>query len=355
VSDGGLAGLLAGRGVRVGDYAGATTAAAYGDVEAEWRALDGKAALLDLRWRRSIIAEGEERAEFLQGQLSGDIVSLGSGDGAPALALSAQGRTESMLAVYNRGDTFEICVDASLLDDTGKRLEQFLVADDVEFAVCPPCDRIGVVGPGAAAVLAEVGVSLPSDEPTGGGWFYATAEIDGLAVRVLGRGDLRVPLVELVVDGDGAAVWERLERAGAVPAGTDALEVLRVESGTPRYGVDVDTSRVAIEARLEWAIHFDKGCYVGQEIVERAVSRGRLVRELCLLAPDAPVGAGDVISDRGDKDTVTSVVRSPRLGLVCLAYVPCEQAAPGTSVTIGAAAVAARVLEWPRPRELGGR
>ena len=325
-------------------------------VEAEWRALDGGAALLDLSYRRSIVAEGEERADFLHGQLSNDIVSLGPGEGAPALALTAQGRVESMLAVYNRGDTLELCVDAASLDDTCKRLEQFLVADDVEFAVTAPADRLGVAGPDVARVLTAAGVPLAADRLDACGWFCVDVDVDGIPVRAFGRGDLRVPMVELVVEGDGAAVWERLERAGAVPTGTDAFEIVRVESGSARYGIDVDASRVAVEARLEWAIHFDKGCYVGQEIIERAVSRGRLNRELCLLATAAAVQAGDTVAGGGDKDTVTSVARSPRHGLVCLAYVPREQAEPGTSLTIaGSSTVTARVLDWPRSREVSGR
>jgi folate-binding protein YgfZ len=140
-------------------------------------------------------------------------------------------------------------------------------------------------------------------------------------------------------------------------AGERAREIVRIEGGTPRYGVDVDESRIALEARLEWAIHFRKGCYVGQEIVERAVSRGRVNRLLALLATQEPARRGDLVQATGDNETVTSVVNSPRLGTICLAYALREHGEPGKKLTLerGDTKIAARVLPWPRPEIYAGR
>jgi folate-binding protein YgfZ len=350
-----LGAFLQSEAARLEDYGGAATARDYGDVRAEWEALDVGAALMDTSYRRSIVATGSERSDFLHGQLSADVRGITPGGGAGALLLTAQGRVVSLLALYDdrAGERIVLTVEGSWLEVTMARLEQFLVADDVEFEAAEPRDRITVAGPKAPALLAEVGID---GIPVTSAWLVAGGEIAGARVTVLGRGDLRVPAVELVVDGDASAVWTALERHGARAAGTAAYEIVRVESGTARYGVDVDEDRIATEARLEWCIHFAKGCYVGQEIVERSVSRGKLNRELSLLALEGTVASGDRVAGGNERDVVTSVVESPRLGALALAYVDKQASAAGTALTIDTATgpVAAKVLEWPRPRVLAG-
>ena len=149
------------------------------------------------------------------------------------------------------------------------------------------------------------------------------------------------------------ALWTALEDLGAVPCGFQAVETVRLESGTARFGVDVGLDRIAMEARLEWAIHFAKGCYVGQEIVERGVSRGRLNRLLCLLELEGVTALGALIEGAGEKDVVTSLARSPELGPIALAYVDRDRAVAGVRLVVGG--VPARVLEWPRREILAGR
>jgi folate-binding protein YgfZ len=237
-----------------------------------------------------------------------------------------------------------------------------LVADDVEFALDAPCDRFAVVGPDAVLKIAALGIDVPmrAESPAyGGPWFLRRARIGGADVSLYGRGDLRVPAVEIVeYDPGGAeAAWRALESAGIRPAGSAAYEIMRIEGGTPRLGVDVDDGRVALEARLEWAIHFRKGCYVGQEIVERAVSRGRVTRLLTLLATEDLARPGDLVALTGSKETVTSAVVSPRHGPICLAYVVRELAEPGKDLTLhrGSEELRARVLPWPRAEVYAGR
>jgi folate-binding protein YgfZ len=119
----------------------------------------------------------------------------------------------------------------------------------------------------------------------------------------------------------------------------------------------VDESRLAVEARLEWAIHFAKGCYVGQEVVERAVSRGRINHELALVELDELIAAGARVEGGGENDVVTSIAESPRCGRIALAYLPKTMLAAGTVVTFasGESRTGATVLEWPRSRTLPGR
>jgi folate-binding protein YgfZ len=346
------------RAASVADYDGAQVAQSYGDVALEWATIDGSAALVDTGFRRTISASGSERREFLNGQLSHSLVTIKKDHGTPALLLNVQGRVETILSVYDAGEDFKLVVEAAHVERTLKRLEQFLVADDVELEVEPPRERFTVVGPDAPRLVAGFGVDVPALDPTRAAeWFMRKARIGREEVTVFGRGDLRVPAIEIVTNGDASAAWQAFEARGARVAGSQAFEIVRVEGGTPRYGVDVDDTRVALEARLEWAIHFRKGCYVGQEIIERAVSRGRVNRLLALLQTGEPAKAGDLVQATGEKEHVTSVVTSPRLGPICLAYALREHAEPGKKLVLERAqqTFPARVLPWPRAEIYAGR
>lgn len=329
------------------DYDGAEAAVDFGDVAAEEFALAEGAAIVWLPQRRIVRAEGSERVPFLHGQLSSDVKNLAPGRGQASLLLSAQGRVEGIVTIYDAGEALEIVCDASRLDATRERIERFLIADDVELETeTAPAACIGVVGPRAREVLAA---ASGGDCALGHEWARAEVELFGVRARVLARGEFRVPFYEVVVDAtdaEGAELWRSLRNAGAVAAGTAACEILRVESGVARYSVDVDDGRIALEARLEWAIHFAKGCYVGQEVVERAVSRGRLNRRLVLLGSTSPLPVGARIEGGGERDVVTSSVVSAVHGALAFAYLDLEQGTAGRQVSVNGAP--ARVLEWPR-------
>jgi folate-binding protein YgfZ len=347
-------------------YEGAEVTAAYGDAAAGWNALDAGAGLLDGSWRRFFTAIGEERLDFLHGQTSNDLRSLRAGQGCATLVLTAQGRPLGVAAIYEDGERTWIATTLQHADALRAALSRFLVADDCDFEGNVDAACIVIAGPRAAEVLAAAGAA---DAASLASWGVAAAAIRGQPVMLFSRGDLRVPCFDILASdaegraSDGAVVKGALEAAGAVPCGVDAFEIVRVESGTARYGVDVDDKRIAMEARLEWAIHFAKGCYVGQEVVERAVSRGRINHELGLLAVSGAVAVGAHVEGGAEGDVVTSVVTSPRLGRIALAYLPVGKgrAEEGGAVTLrdtgnaSAEAVEATVLCWPRRRVLAGR
>ncbi|HYC56734.1 MAG TPA: hypothetical protein VEL28_17520 [Candidatus Binatia bacterium] len=327
-----------------------------------WEAIDTGAALIDGGGPSLLVATGEERLEFLHGQTSNDVLGLAPGAGCAALSLTAQGRPVAMFALYNDAEHERVLIamPAAQRTDTRAALERFLVADDCEFEDAADLQGRTLAGPEAAAVLRRAGVELLDDEAAG--WRMRHATIAGRSALVLARGDLRVPAFDIVAADPqlqpafADPVWDALRAAGAAVAGADALDVVRVESGTARFGVDVDDTRIAIEARLEWAIHFGKGCYVGQEVIERAVSRGRIQHTLELLSAPTVV-AGARVSNGGPRDVATSVVESPRLGRIALAYLPAEAADTGRTVQLSSDAGThdATVLPWPRPRRLAGR
>jgi len=338
------------------DYDGADTPVDFGDVAAEHRALSAGSAILSMPQRRIVRAEGSERVPFLHGQLSSDVKGLERGRGQPSLLLNAHGRVEHIVALYDVGEGIEILCDARCLEGVRDRLERFLIADDVELETEPaPAACIAVAGPDARELLSAV-----AGKPFALGHEWAHTELDlrGFHARVFARGELRVPFYEIFLDAGSAEegtvenVWRMLRSAGGVAVGTAAYEIVRVESGVARYGVDVDEGRIALEARLEWAIHFAKGCYVGQEVVERAVSRGRLNRRLALLAADSPLPVGARIDGGGERDVVTSSVISPVQGPLALAYVDLEHGVPGRNLSVSGAP--ATVLEWPRSETFAG-
>jgi folate-binding protein YgfZ len=341
-------------------YEGVEAVASCGDAEAEWALLDASAGVVDATWRRFIPATGEERRDFLHGQTTGNVKALATGQGCAAATLTAQGRPLALFALFESGDRIWIATTAAQAAATRAALSRFLVADDCDFEDAIDARCFTLAGPRAGDVLAAAGATAAASIEA---WGVQSTRIAGQVVMLFSRSDLRVPGFDVLVcdaegeAGDAGAVLAAIEAAGAGRCGTTALEILRVESGTARYGVDVDDRRIAMEARLEWAIHFAKGCYVGQEVVERAVSRGRINHELCLLKVGAGVAPGARVDGGSDNDVVTSVVESPRFGPLALAYLPRTSTEPGTAVTLrcGDDASEAIVQPWPRPRTLAGR
>jgi folate-binding protein YgfZ len=341
---------------------GAEVSLSFGDVAAEWAALDAGAGLVDLAFRRHLLVEGEERAEFLHGQLTADIKHLAAGAGCPAAVLNAQGRALALMHVWNRGDDLLIATNAAHTDTLVAALERFLVADDVEFLPEPARPVLGLVGPQAFELLEQAGLSVVGAGSPGAAATaprYLAGAIDGSAVELFVRDDLRVAAIEVrcLSSDDACSVWKTLAALGAKPAGVSALEILRVESGCVRYGVDLDESRLAIEAGLYDAIHYAKGCYVGQEVVERAVSRGKLKRALCLVRFEGEPEAGACLSGGSEAEFLASVVVSPREGPIGLAYLPTQLSEAGSKVSFETkyGAVSGEVLAWPRPTSRLGR
>ncbi|HXC52597.1 MAG TPA: hypothetical protein VN634_17070 [Candidatus Limnocylindrales bacterium] len=340
-------------------YEGVRTPAWFSGLKPEWKALDEHAGVFDASWRRWFPAVGEERREFLHGQTTANVTALQPGTGAPAATLTAQGRPLALFALYETGERIWIASTASAAAATRTALSRFLVADDCDFEPDVDARCMTVAGPRAADILSRNGAA---GAPSLGPWAVTSTTIAGEDVQIFSRADLRVPCYDVLVcnpegrPGDADRVLRAIESSGAVRCGAAALEIVRIESGTVRYGVDLDEKRIAIEARLEWAIHFAKGCYVGQEVIERAVSRGRINHEMCLLKVAPGVAPGATVEGGTDSDVVTSVAVSPRLGPIALAYLPAKSAAGG-SVMLRSADVSSKatLLPWPRARVLAGR
>jgi len=294
--------------------------------------------------RGTIQVTGSERLGFLDGLLTCDVKVLRPGACAYAALLNARGRVLADLLAYDVGEGYLLDVDASLTAKVLGILGESRVSEDVacldrtaEFG------RWSVLGPQAPRIV-EAAFSITA--PVRGAWVEAgdavVARTDALALPGF---DILAP--------PGLVLTDRLAAAGAVTFGEEAWEVLRLEAGRPRYGADMDEGTIALEARLEGAISFDKGCYVGQEVVARVVHRGHLKRYLVPLVLDSPAVPPRMSPVRREGESVghvTSAARSAALGRgIALAYVRAGLDEPGTALVVETpdGTVSARVATPP--------
>jgi aminomethyltransferase len=310
------------------------------DLSAVVAAVRRGAGLFVLENRGLVEVTGEDRGRWLNGMLSNDVEALGDErPGCYALRLDRKGRILADVHVWRRSDAFWLETAAPAVTPLVEDLDRFIIADDVELADRSDAfDRLGVEGPGAPALVSAwlgTDVALSDDA-----WLeFAWEGRDGVLAAFGWSGEAALQL--FVPKGSGGEVVAALEAAAArtgveVVRGTpEALEVLRVESGTPAWGAELDLEVFPDEARLARAVSTTKGCYTGQEIVARLRSRGQVNHLLVGLAFDseAPPAAGTELF-AGDKRTgeVTSSVRSPALGAIGLGYARREHAEPGSEL-----------------------
>jgi folate-binding protein YgfZ len=328
----------------------------FGDPAAEYTAIRSAAGLIDLSHRGLLQFTGPDRLSFLQGMLSNDLRSLNPFDGQHAAILTQQGKVVADVRVLCSLNSFYLDFWESLRDKVIAHLNRYLVADEVEIA-----DRsaeygtISVQGPRSEALLgALVGQThLPVKAKQ-----HAMVEIAAAAVCIVRDDrygatgfDLIVPLTS--VSDIAQKLTAACDPYDAAWVGEQAQNVLRIEAGVPRYGVDFDEENLLLEVGLEDAVSFTKGCYLGQEVVERVRSRGHVNKKLCGLLVDgqSPAAPGDVIHV-GEKAVgkITSSVASPQLRRpIALGYVAKEYWNPGTELLVrrGGSGIRAAVTSLP--------
>ena len=309
-----------------------------------------RAAFIDRSDRGRIVVSGKDRASYLQGLLTNDVVALAAGQGCYAAYLTAQGRMIADVYAYELGDVMLLTMAGDVKDTVMAKLDQFIFGEDVQLGdATETFAQIAVVGPAAAGAAAT-----------------ALGGVDAEALRLLPEhGNLRTQwvggaaIVTRVTDAGepGFDVYVERQQAGAlksVLASTDVAELddataetLRIETGVPLFHRDMDEDTIPLEAGIESrAISFTKGCYVGQEVVIRVLHRGhgRVARKLVGLVLDgSQVPASGATIRSGDRDLgeVTSSTMSPALQKpIALGYVHRDFVEPGTTVSVdGASAV----------------
>lgn len=329
-------------------------------LEADYRALSAGAGLRLCAERVVIRMSGDDRASFLHGMCSNDIKGLKPGGVIAALFLTERAHLIADANVWATGDALLLEMERTLWPAVRAHLERFLVADDVELeepGEAATCDGvIQIDGPHAAVAVAAVfGPGLGEAAALPGAWRFVKAAGRALVAQVTRWGAPAFTI--LAARASAPEIVARLAAAGGErgdfrEVSIDAAEILRVENGTVRVGVDTDDKTIALEARMEPAISFNKGCYIGQETVERATARGALKRRLMGLRIDgarvAATGARVMLAGK-EVGHLTSPLSSPRLGVLALAILHHSAWTPGTAVTIHDAdgELAAAVSELP--------
>ena len=283
---------------------------------------------------------GPDAAEYLQGQVTQDTEALVEGQGAYSALLDRKGKMQSDMRVLRRADDLLLEVEPEALDATLRHLTMYSVGRDVSVE-----DRsnelalISIAGPAAAELTGLAPLASEND--------HAEADLEGTAVRSV-RTDLGLDVI--VSAEDEARTLAALEKRGVAPVTEEALEILRVESGRPRFGREMTQETIPQEAGInERAVSFTKGCYIGQETVARLHYKGKPNRHLRGLRLSAPVEAGAVVI-LGERELgkVGTAVLSPVHGPIALAILR-REAEPGAEVQVGDA-VTAEVVDLPFER-----
>jgi len=280
---------------KLSTYRGVLTPEGFDAPESEIAALAAGAAVHDLGWQRRIAVRGEDRFRWLSGMVTNMVTDLPSDSGAWNLVLNAQGRIQGDLVVWREEDRLELEIAADQYERLIEHLERFIIMDDVELAPlngdaageAGPEAVLGLTGPLANDVLRRLSLPTLSEPLTS-----TRVESNGVDVRLVRGYGALVPHYEIWIPGAMLwKLWSFLPTAGAMPVGWRAVEALRIAEGIPLYGVDMAERDLPQETSQTRALHFSKGCYLGQEIVERIRSRGNVHRHLRQLEIEGPIPA----------------------------------------------------------------
>lgn len=341
----------ASQGAILGEYHGGLVPVKFSDPAAEHRAVREASGLFDFSFRAKFLMRGRDHARFLQRMVSNDVKSLAPGQGTYATLLNAQGHILVDLRLHCDDDCFFVDTDADLRDKALQGLRRYVVADKVEFEPLE-LHTLSFQGPRARPLLEK---TLHIDLPALREYDHFASNYAGFPIRVVRASSTGEEGYEVWVSSNGmSALWGaacgQAPTYDMLPCGSRALESLRIEAGIPRYGQELGEDTIPLEAGLLNALSFSKGCYVGQEIVERTRSRGHVnwkLMGLIITSPQPPQPGAKLVSEGREVGEVTSSCVSPTLGkTIALAYLRREVAEPGSNLTF-ASGVAAVVAALP--------
>jgi tRNA-modifying protein YgfZ len=316
----------------------AETATTTVELDGQYRALREEAGFLP-RTRAALIVRGSDAAEYLQGQLTNDIEALAAERGCYAALLDRKGHIQADMRVL-RLETRELWLDLepAPAESVLKHLRTYSIGRDVE--VEDATDRWGIV-----SLIGPRSGEVSGFEGLGPEFAQRYRDWDGTEVLAVAT-DVGLDLITQAERE--ARLIEMLKAAGAAEVSEAAAEIVRVESGRPRFGVDMGPESMPAEAGItERAVNFEKGCYVGQEPVARLHYRGKPNRTLRGLRLSAPAAHGDsLLLGEREVGTIGTVCLSPSLGPIALAIVR-REAEEGDRLTVGDGGVTAEVGALP--------
>ncbi len=296
-----------------------------------YEALREGAAWIDLSARGRIRVMGEDRARLLHAMSTNNVTELAPGCGLYAFFLNDKGRILADAYIYNLGDELFLDTEPETKDKLFQHLDRYIIADDATLDdEAEVLVAIGLEGPKSMNLARELKL------PVNGTKFGVERTADGFTahVTVTGQEGIRI----FAKAADKQKLIEELEAAGAVAATAEEVLIVRLENGKPRYGEEISERYLVQETQVFEAVHSNKGCYLGQEIVERVRARGqvhRLLTPVRIAATIAPAPGTKLRLNDADVAEISSAVFSPALGeVVGLAYVRTEAAQAKPEMTV---------------------
>jgi folate-binding protein YgfZ len=329
-------------GAEMGVWFGCSLPSGFGDWRVEYRWLSESVGLVDKNYRAYLEFTGPDRARYLNAILTNDIKGLKENHGNVSLFLSPQGHIQAEIEAYALKEEIFCVSYAMIRDRLIPALDKYIIMDDVTLT-----DRtdayatLALEGPKAGGIVAAIsGVDLnPLEELE-----TREATVGGISCRVSKRSPGGIAGAEFLVErGKAEELWKILAKAGSSegggPAGYKALNTVRLEYGTPWFGYDFGENQIPHEAGLQDShISYTKGCYTGQEIVERVRSRGQVNRVRVSLkfdAPGAPAANSALLAEGKEVGYVTRSGFSPKMSAwIGMGYVRREKAAEDTQLSL---------------------
>jgi folate-binding protein YgfZ len=342
-------------GAEIGETFGTLLPSRFGDFKDEYSAARGAVALVDTNYRALFSFSGPDAQRYLNALLTSNVRDLKPGAGTVGLLLTPQGHILAEVETFLRDKSILTSSHAMVRERTFSTFDKFIIMDDVTLEdVTPDTGTLDLLGPLSAAVISEMAGADIAGLPVHS---HIEAMLGSVSCRVVRKAWLGQPAAMIVAPRRHLpALWRELEsrvRAhGGEAVGMEAVDSIRLESGTPWFGVDYSDKNIPHEAGLEHShISYEKGCYTGQEIVERVRSRGHANRRLTLmqLLPGGTIAAGTVLLHDGKEiGEVTSTAFSPIRGHpIGFGYVRREHSAVGTR--LDASGAPAEVISPPFP------
>ena len=304
-----------------------------------YNAVTHSAGVIALDARTVVRVTGDDRASFFHGMCSADVNGARPGSILPALFLTEHAHVIADVFIWITRDALILDIDTDAWTRTRAHLEKLLVADDVEFEDAVGLAVIDIEGPAALDATGTASLAPWTFIEANGAFFGNLPRYGGPAVSVIAPRD--------AIDSTIASILAKARGSRRVDA--PVLDTIRVENGIALVGVDTSDKTIAFEARLDRAISFNKGCYLGQETIERATARGGLKKRMLglkFIGDEAPAPGSVLSLDGKEVGRVSSALISPRFGAIGLAILHHTAWTPGTELKVGEGG-AAIVTELP--------
>jgi aminomethyltransferase len=289
---------------------------------------------------------GRDRTRWLNGMVSNNIRDLTPCNGVYAFVLTPQGHIQADVYAFNRGESLLVESERAQSETLLRIFRKYIIMDKVEIEELSEKFAVfGIAGPKTGQVLASLGLNKDL-----GTLQFADVNWNGITLTLVREDNPRFPNYELWVPAEQAGTaWDALGQAGAVEVHEQTLETFRIVCGIPRVGQDTREKTLPQETGQERALNFNKGCYIGQEIVERIRARGALHRAFVGFEVEGPApDVGTKIQSEGkDAGEITSVAAEPLKGKrLALGYLRKEFMSPDKTLTAGEAQVKATTLPF---------